>query len=411
MVNILMLSWEYPPLSYGGLARHVQDLSEKLVKRGHTVYIITQGDNNIPLWEEKAGVKIFRSRGVEVGTEDFIKKILHLNFQLLERALEIKNLSKNFDIIHAHDWLVFWAAKVLKHSIKKPLIYTIHATEYGRNRGLHNNMQRYINDLEWYSCFEAWRVIVCSNYMRNEVRGLFQIPEDKIEVIKNGVTAENYKDEAPEKFRSQFVHPEEKMIFYVGRLVREKGVQILLQAMPEILSHNEQVKLVVSGRGPYRQNLMSLAHSLGIAERVYFTGFISDKDRNYLYDAADIAVFPSLYEPFGIVALEAMAAKAPLITTSAGGLDEFVHNGHNGIKVEPGNPGQLAGAVIELLDDENKAKKMAERAQREVKRKFNWSRIAGLTERVYSRVRDEYRGKEWHKIEQEAAGERREIFK
>ncbi|MFW6410413.1 MAG: glycosyltransferase family 4 protein, partial [Halanaerobiales bacterium] len=177
MVNILMLSWEYPPLSYGGLARHVQDLSEKLVKRGHTVYIITQGDNNIPLWEEKAGVKIFRSRGVEVGTEDFIKKILHLNFQLLERALEIKNLSKNFDIIHAHDWLVFWAAKVLKHSIKKPLIYTIHATEYGRNRGLHNNMQRYINDLEWYSCFEAWRVIVCSNYMRNEVRGLFQIPE------------------------------------------------------------------------------------------------------------------------------------------------------------------------------------------------------------------------------------------
>ena len=396
-MKILMLSWEYPPLSYGGLARHVQDLSEAMASKGHSLHIITQGDNNIPEKEEINGVMVYRTRRVKVGGNNFVDDILHLNYQLLERAIEVKQKLGGVDLIHAHDWLVFWAGKVLKHSLKKPLVYTIHATEYGRNQGIYNDMQRYINDLEWYACYEAWRVIVCSNYMKNEVKGLFQVPDDKVEMISNGVNIENYQAKSDSKFRSKYAHPEEKIVFYVGRIVREKGIQVLLRAVPQILNQDEDVKFVIAGKGPFLSSLKDHAGFLGINKKVYFTGFISDEERNKLYHAADTAVFPSLYEPFGIVALEAMATKTPVITTSAGGLDEFVKHGINGLKVMPDNPKQLADTILHVLNNPDQCKEMAEKAYKFVRDKHNWEKIADQTEKLYGKILSEYENCDWNK--------------
>ncbi|MDI9478069.1 MAG: glycosyltransferase family 4 protein [Bacillota bacterium] len=395
-MRILMLSWEYPPVSHGGLARHVQDLSEALVRKGIEVFVVTQGSAELPADEIINGVRVLRTIPVAVTANNFVEDILQLNFQLLERALVLfRELDNNLDIIHGHDWLVFWASKVLKHSFTTPLIYTIHATEFGRNQGIYNDMQRYINDLEWYASFEAWKLIVCSQYMNNEVRNLFQVPEDKAVVIGNGVNEENYRGDSSPAYRDFYASPDEDIVFYVGRIVREKGIQVLIQAIPEILKTNPKTKLVIAGKGPYLDNLRSLAEYLGVAERVYFTGFISDRERNNLYRIADVAVFPSLYEPFGIVALEAMVTRTPVIVSEVGGLAEFVRDGENGLTVKPNDPQQLAEKIRFLLNNKERAREMASRAYEIVKRDFTWDEIANKTLAVYEEVIAEYRKSGW----------------
>ncbi|HOA39858.1 MAG: glycosyltransferase family 4 protein [Halanaerobiales bacterium] len=395
-MRILMLSWEYPPVSHGGLARHVQDLSEALVRKGIEVFVVTQGSAELPADEIINGVRVLRTIPVAVTANNFVEDILQLNFQLLERALVLfRELDNNLDIIHGHDWLVFWASKVLKHSFTTPLIYTIHATEFGRNQGIYNDMQRYINDLEWYASFEAWKLIVCSQYMNNEVRNLFQVPEDKAVVIGNGVNEENYRGDSSPAYRDFYASPDEDIVFYVGRIVREKGIQVLIQAIPEILKTNPKTKFVIAGKGPYLDNLRSLAEYLGVAERVYFTGFISDRERNNLYRIADVAVFPSLYEPFGIVALEAMVTRTPVIVSEVGGLAEFVRDGENGLTVKPNDPQQLAEKIRFLLNNKERAREMASRAYEIVKRDFTWDEIANKTLAVYEEVIAEYRKSGW----------------
>ena len=395
-MRILMLSWEYPPVSHGGLARHVQDLSEALVRKGIEVFVVTQGSAELPADEIINGVRVLRTIPVAVTANNFVEDILQLNFQLLERALVLfRELDNNLDIIHGHDWLVFWASKVLKQSFTTPLIYTIHATEFGRNQGIYNDMQRYINDLEWYASFEAWKLIVCSQYMNNEVRNLFQVPEDKAVVIGNGVNEENYRGDSSPAYRDFYASPDEDIVFYVGRIVREKGIQVLIQAIPEILKTNPKTKFVIAGKGPYLDNLRSLAEYLGVAERVYFTGFISDRERNNLYRIADVAVFPSLYEPFGIVALEAMVTRTPVIVSEVGGLAEFVRDGENGLTVKPNDPQQLAEKIRFLLNNKDRAREMASRAYEIVKRDFTWDEIANKTLAVYEEVIAEYRKSGW----------------
>ena len=396
-MKILMLSWEYPPLSHGGLARHVEDLSQALVKQGHSLYIITRGEKNISKRETINGVNIIRTDPVKISANNFIDEILHLNFQMLTETFKVTNEIGDIDLIHAHDWLSFWAAKVLKHSLLKPLIVTIHATESGRHQGIYNELQRYINDTEWYACFEAWKVIVCSNYMQREVKSLFQVPHDKIAVIENGVNAENFQNDCEPEFRDKYASPAEDIIFYIGRLVREKGVQVLIQAMPKILQDNPDTKLVVAGKGGFLDNLKSQAKFLGIEDRIYFTGFVSDEERNKLYQAADLAVFPSFYEPFGIVALEGMTTGTPVVVSDVGGMGDFVENGVTGLKVPPNNPYQLAEAVQYILNNRKAAAGMAERAINLVEEEFNWKKIAEKTIKVYQEILDEYQQSEWNK--------------
>ncbi len=394
-MKILVLSWEYPPLSCGGLARHVEDLSQALSKRGHTIHVISSGNHELPEDTKENGVYIHRSSEVKINGNNFLDEIIHLNFQLVEKAIQVINKYGNFDLIHGHDWLVFWASRLLKHAYKFPLVYTIHATEYGRNNGIHNNIQRYINDVEWYACYEAWKIIVCSNYMKEEVKRLFQLPDDKINVINNGVKVENFETELQAGFRENYASPDEKIIFYVGRLVREKGVQYLLEAFSIALHERNNLKLVIAGKGSYENQLRQKSYELNIDDRVYFTGFISDEKRNMLYKAADLAVFPSLYEPFGIVALEAMVSKIPLITTNAGGLDEFVIDGENAFKVGTADSFQLAGAILRSFHDTERTSQMVKRAFEKVILEHNWDTIAEKTNFLYKKVLEEYDNSNW----------------
>ncbi|MGB9791707.1 MAG: glycosyltransferase family 4 protein [Thermacetogeniaceae bacterium] len=390
-MRVLMLSWEFPPRSVGGLSQHVADLSAALARIGEDVHVVTCAAPGAPEAEVIGGVHVYRVDPYHLPALDFITWVLQLNLSMAERAVSLISSGCAFDLVHAHDWLVAFAGRVLKHAYRLPLIATIHATEYGRNGGLHNDLQRYISDVEWWLTYEAWRVIVCSRYMEDELKRIFQLPGDKIRVVPNGVDLRRYQRvEAKELSRGLFAAPGEKIVLYVGRLVHEKGAHLLIEAVPKILYRYPKAKFVIAGKGPAADYLKGKARQLGVEGRVCFTGYVDDATRDFLYRQADVAVFPSLYEPFGMVVLEAMAARAPVVVSDVGGLSEIVQHEHNGLKFYAGNSDSLADNVLRLLIDSDLAARLAERAYRELPKLYAWDEIARKTLLVYKEVRREY---------------------
>ena len=387
-MKILMLTWEYPPRIVGGIARVVHDLSKRLIKDGHEVTVVTYRDSaDVPEYENDKGVNVYRVDNYMIHPNNFIDWILQLNFNLVSKATEIINKEGDFDVIHAHDWLVANAAKTLKNAYGIPVVATIHATEAGRNSGIHNDTQRYINDTEWMLTYEASEVIVNSNYMKNELQRLFGLPYEKINVIPNGVNLSNFAGvERDYNFRRQYAMDNEKIILYVGRLVYEKGVQHLIAAMPKILSNYHDAKLIISGRGGMMDELRQEASNLGLNDKIYFTGYLDSKQVQKMYKCADVAVFPSTYEPFGIVALESMLAGVPTVVSDVGGLDEIITHGVDGMKAYSGNANSIADSVTALLYDHQLASNVSKKARQKVKEQFNWEKIAQDTHFTYEKA-------------------------
>ncbi len=245
---------------------------------------------------------------------------------------------------------------------------------------------------------QAWRVIVCSQFMKGEVEYALRSPSDKLDVIYNGVHAEkfnfNFPPEEAEAFRGQFAAPNEKIVMFVGRGVREKGCQVLIDALPKVRMGYNDTKLVIAGGG-YRQHLVEQARALGIDRWVYFTGFIPDDALLRLFKVSDVACFPSLYEPFGIVALEAMAAHTPVVVSDAGGLPEVVDADVTGTVTWANNSASLAWGILRVLHNPGMANAMADRAVEEVEAVFNWDVIAKQTNLVYKQVYREYIASSW----------------
>lgn len=387
-MKILMLTWEYPPRIVGGIARVVHDLSKRLIKDGHEVTVVTYRDSaDVPEYENDKGVNVYRVDNYMIHPNNFIDWIMQLNFNMLSKATEIINKEGGFDVIHAHDWLVTYAAKSLKNAYDIPIVATIHATEAGRNSGIHDETQRYINDTEWLLTYEATEVIVNSNYMKNEIQRLFGLPFDKINVIPNGINLSNFTGiERDYDFRRQYAMDNEKIILYVGRLVYEKGVQHLIAAMPKILSNYHDAKLIIAGRGGMMDELRAEASNLGLNDKIYFTGYLNSKQVQKMYKCADVAVFPSTYEPFGIVALEAMLAGVPTVVSDVGGLDEIVTHGVDGMKSYAGNANSIADSVTALLYDHQLATNVSKKAKQKVKDQFNWEKIAQDTHFAYEKA-------------------------
>lgn len=402
-----MLSWEYPPRLVGGIARHVQELSEALAALGMHVHVITATHPDAPDEAVENGVHLHRVGVPPSPHSDFLQGVWAMNaaFEaradaLLQDLLRGKPARTQREpiLLHAHDWLVHSAAKSLKHRYKLPLIATIHATEHGRHGGIHSDLSRAIHQLEWELSYEAWSVIVCSAFMRGEVMHALNTPYDKIDVIPNGIRAEKFQFEFPEAeraaFRKRFAAPDQPLIFFVGRMVREKGVQVLIQAMPIVRTEFPNAILVIVGGG-YRAHLEEFVRFCHIEDAVRFTGFIPDSDLLRLYRVIDVAVYPSLYEPFGIVALEAMAAGAPVVVSDAGGLKEVVRHEETGILTWAGNPESVAWGILRVLQDPTAAQRRVKNAQKAVQRDFNWRRIAQHTQQVYKRVWSEYKQARW----------------
>ena len=402
-VRILMLSWEFPPQIVGGLSQHVFELSRSLVAAGNEVDVLTSSGENLQENEIMDGINVWRVEPYHGGDErDFIDWVQRLNFALLEKGAILCNYKGKYDLIHAHDWLVAYAGRGLKNIYRMPLLATIHATESGRNNGLHTGNQRYISDLEWWLGYEAWKVICCSKHMKEELQHLFQLPEDKVIVIPNGIRPDAYEATGIKpSIEGLTFSPREKIIFFIGRLVPEKGVQVVLEAAPEILGRFPQARFVIAGTGPHGDFLKKRSRELGLQEKVIFCGYISDQARNEFYSSASVAVFPSLYEPFGIVALEAMISGTPVVVSSTGGLEEIVEHQVDGLKVYPGSPHSLAEQICLLLENEEWAASLAEKAYQKAGT-FSWDKIAQKTADIYREIVSSSENKRW----QQSGGEK-----
>ena len=412
-MKILMLTWEYPPRVVGGIARVVYDLSRTLLKDGHDVTVVTYKDGDAPYFEDDKGVKVYRVDNYMINPNNFIDWIMQLNFNLIAKANEIIAEQGNFDVIHAHDWLVAYAAKTLKNSYNIPIVATIHATESGRNSGIHDETQRYINDTEWMLTYEASEVIVNSNYMKGELQRLFGLPYEKINVVPNGVNLSLFNGiERDYNFRRRFAMDNEKIILFMGRLVYEKGVQHLISAMPKILNGYHDSKLVICGKGGMLDELQAQVNAMGISNKVYFAGYMQGKDVQRMYKAADIAVFPSTYEPFGIVALEAMLSENPVVVSDVGGLNEIVQHKENGMKSYAGNPNSIADSILELLYDHKLCADITKRAKNRVRNEYNWSKIAQDTHFAYQKaICQSVAEKQKRELEQERAKKTKKTIK
>jgi glycogen(starch) synthase len=391
-MRIMHLAWEYPPVMYGGLGRHVHALAHAQAEAGHDVLVITQAPAG---WEASApsaddgGVRVLRACADprEHDPSDLLGHVAHMEWAFVDAGEEVL-AAWDPDVIHAHDWMVTHAAVTLRETSRAPLVATIHATEAGRNRGwITTDLSTQIHALEWWLANTADVVITCSEAMRDEVRTLFG--RSGAQVIANGISLAGWQRPNGSVARMRQAHaPEGPLIAYTGRVEYEKGVHVLLEAMPRVRSARPDARLVVAGRGSYLPELESQARRLGIDDVTRFLGWVSEQDLRALVAAADVAIAPSLYEPFGLVALEASALGTPIIVSDTGGLAEFAASGDLATVVRPGDAQDLADAILTDLADPASAQDRAARASVALADHYNWAAISGITVSAYMQAVD-----------------------
>jgi glycogen synthase len=401
-MSLLILCWEYPPNVIGGLSRHVHGLSVQLAAQGHNIHVLTAGNGELPLFERKEQVNIHRVYPLNNEDNDFLSWIGGLNLAIAQEAEKLAEKIK-FDLIHAHDWLLGSASIVLKELLSLPLISTIHATEHGRNNGIHTELQQFIHNKEHQLISESDQVIVCSQYMKEELMTIFELSDEHISVLPNGIeplyVELNYKEVFPEL-------KQKKYIFSMGRMVREKGFETLIDAAAIVKERGQDLSFVIAGNGPMLETYRRIVIDQGLENFITFIGYVTDEQRNALIFGSEIAVFPSYYEPFGIVALETMIFGKPTIVSDTGGLKGIVTHLDTGMLMTPKDAVSLLEQVAFLLQYPKTALKIGNKGREIVKRLYSWKRIAADTCRLMEDIlltkivfRDEGNGTETPKID------------
>jgi glycogen(starch) synthase len=396
-MRVLILSWEYPPVVEGGLARHVRKLSEQLVRDGAEVHVLTRGGGRLGAREERHGVTVHRVREPDFPKHDldaFIAWVDHMNADMRAAgealgAAAPAGEALAFDLVHSHDWLVAAAARRLARRFGVPWLVTVHATEYGRHQGwVDKHPQSHIHAVERRMARDADRVITCSHYMRGHVADVFGVDAANVTVISNGIDPTDLQPVADlPRLRKRFAAPDEKLVLMVGRLVYEKGFHLALDAMPRLIERLGNVRFLVAGSGTAEAELKAQAAKLGLMAHGSFVGWTGDEVLHSYYRIADLCVVPSLYEPFGLVALEAMASGCPTIVADTGGLREVVPSGRRaGLRFRARDSGSLARMAEQLLSDEVLRDRLVAEAGEHVLR-FDWADVARQTAAVYEELR------------------------
>lgn len=346
-----MVSWEFPPQLIGGLGRHVGALVPALRARGHDVRVITP------------------SAAPVLSADQLLDQVTATQPQLLEQGARFGR-AWSPDLVHGHDWLTGPAAAGLAQSFDAPLVTTIHATEAGRHQGyLPTDLARAVHARELALTQASARVLVCSAYMAAEVDRLFHV---SAEVIGNGCSIQPTPGPT-----------EPDLIAFAGRLVHEKGVQELIKALPELRTEFPRLRCAIAGAGPLLAAQQDRADRYGVADLVHWLGFLDPAATAALLARAAVVVVPSLYEPFGLVALEAQAVGTPVAVADAGGLRELVRDGVTGVRFAPESPTAIAGAVRWLLGNPTAAQTMAKTALEQARTRFSWTAVAARVEAAY----------------------------
>ena len=394
-----MLSWEYPPFVVGGIAAHVDGLSRAMARGGHDVVVLTL-QRHEPGTEEVAdddvldGVRVLRASAALpwLPEGDLVATMASANHQIVALAAQLGDWRP--EVVHAHDWLMAWAGDTLKALWGVPLVATIHATERGRH-GDHvpPGMPAAINSVEWWLTYQAREVIACSRFMVREVVKGFDLPLDKVHLVPNGVDPAQWQPGAATatppagSAQSPADPPREQLVVAWGRVQYEKGFQVLVRAIGELRVRLPEVRCIIAGRGSYLSELQTQIDVEGVTDIVDLAGFVPDADLREIVGRAGCVIIPSLYEPFGIVALEGMAAGAPTVVARTGGLAEIVEGTGAGLLFEPGNHHDLADTIHQVLTHPATAIAMRAEAAALIRDRYSWDAIAESTVQVYATAR------------------------
>jgi glycogen synthase len=378
-----MLTWEYPPRIIGGISRHVEGLSRSLASMGHEVHVITLDFPGAPR-EEVQGTLYVHRVAVDLPAPGFHTWVLLFNHLFEKRAGQLAKEYGPPDVVHVHDWLTVSSGVDIKHLLRVPLVMTFHSTEASRSANSRSPESAMVEGLEWWGSYEAARVIAVSRWMRDEVLSLFKVPQEKAVEIPNAVDLAKFRMEVDTSATRKRWGVEDggKLITAVGRLTAQKGFDNLIRAYPMIRRAVPSSRLLVVGEGYMRSELESLAEKEQVRDSTTFAGFVEDDDLVRILKSSDVVAIPSRFEPFGIIALEAMAAGAPVVVSNVGGLAEIVEDSVDGLEVEPDSPGSIAEATVRLLGDRGLAASLAEKGRSKAE-SYSWEGAAKKTIETY----------------------------
>jgi len=401
--------WEYPPKLVGGLGTYAEYITHEFVELGHDVTVFTLNSGDLNTREIFKGVEVHRPLIADASNvfpmfvaEDLRRWGTNIRFfndifiyNVLSATKFINGLIRKegykFDIVCVHDWLSSIAGLIIKNETKIPVVFHVHSTEWGRSGGQGSEV---VSHLESATAQSADRIITVSHAMKDDLTR-HGWPQQKISVVWNGVdparyNPENCKPEDVKKIREKYDIPDDcKMLLFLGRLTWVKGVKNLIQAMPTVLTDYPQTKLVILGKGEEEKDIEETAARLGIKDKIiYRFEFVPEDERILHYAAADLCIFPSTYEPFGIVSLEAMAMEKPVVVGAHGVVgfrEQVVSSGpdQNGIHINGEDPADIAWGIKETLKDPQRAKTWGENGRKRVLQYFTWEKTAEQTLEIY----------------------------
>lgn len=397
--KVLMFGWEYPPFNSGGLGTACYGLTHGLADNDVDVTFVLPRKVNA----SSNQIKIAFADQREV-SEDFYRKLYNPYittelYKTLRKTLDSDDIisddlitevykysinarsvatDHDYDIIHAHDWLSFGAGMEARHITHKPLVLHVHATEFDRTgfSGVHPH----IYNIEKEGMKRADKVIAVSGYTKDVIVKHYNIPWHRVEVVHNGINLEDYSK------RHQDIQDVKKffgkIVLFVGRLTMQKGVDYFLQAAHKVLQHTDDVSFIIAGAGDAQNQLMQEAARYGITHKVFFTGFLRGEDLNKLYQAADLFVMPSVSEPFGIAALEALANGTPVMVSKQSGVSEVVSHA---LKVNFWDTDEMANEMLSLLKYPSLHDCLQTNSAQEVP-KFTWKESARKCANIYQQL-------------------------
>lgn len=375
-----MLTWEYPPSSIGGTAAHVDGLAHALTRLGHDVVVVTR---RMPGTERETMTSGVRELRTEVDLpwlpDGEVASTVSGNHAFVARLTTLGDWQP--DIVHAHDWRVAWAADVASSLFDAPVVTTFHGTERGRHGGhLAPGQAVDINSVEWWQSSRSRRVIAATKLLVRDIVEGFELDPDLVRRIPGGIDPEWWRSAGPDE-----VTPTARsgLVLAWGRVQYEKGFQVLAGAMSSLRYRVAGIECTIAGRGSYLPELQSQIDLAGVGDLVELAGFVADNDLRAAIHRAGCVVIPSLYEPFGIVALEALAGGAPLIVADTGGLAELVGGTGSALLFEPGNAEDLANCIERVLTDAELADGLVRRGHELLEASYSWDAIAARTVGVY----------------------------
>ena len=382
-VRILMLSWEFPPSAAGGMAAHVDGLAHALQRSGHEIVLITR---RVPGTDRDSTVASLRVLRADVDLpwlpDDPILSTASGNHAFVAMSSSLGDWRP--DIVHAHDWGVAWAADVIATLYDVPIVTTFHGTERGRHGGhLAPGNPTDVNSVEWWQAHRSRRVITSTKLLVRDILDGFEMDPEHVKRIPSGIDPSWWQTAGPDETTTD---NRSGLVLAWGRVQYEKGFQVLARAVGALRHRVADLECMIAGRGSYLPELQSQIDIAGVGDLIEVPGFLSDNELRAAIHRAGCVVIPSLYEPFGVVALEALAGGAPLIVADTGGLAELVGGTGSALMFEPGNADDLANCIERALTEPELADRLVRRGRALLEASYSWDAIAARTLSVYDEV-------------------------